>query len=323
MGRKLYLIISLLFAGTALAQPMPGTSIKVFQGGTWTNACTQSGVWVLGANSGVDIGDVTINNPSLAVTGTFWQATQPVSGTLTCNAGTNLNTSALALESGGNLATIAAKDFATQTTLATRLSESDFDTKVGSLTESAPGTDTASSGLNGRLQRIAQRLTSLIALLPSSLTGSGNLKVSLQESNASQAVTYATTGSGTSTGAIRVELPTNGTGLVGLNAGTQAIGRVGHDTTAVNDGRKVVTTAGTRVALASSTSCKWVTITAETDNTGLIVVGSASTVVATLATRQGTPLYPGDSITIITDNLADIGLDSTVSGDGVTFTYGS
>lgn len=33
--------------------------------------------------------------------------TQPVSGTLTCNAGTNLNTSALALESGGNLATAA------------------------------------------------------------------------------------------------------------------------------------------------------------------------------------------------------------------------
>lgn len=49
------------------------------------------------------------------------------------------------------------------------LTESDFDTKVGSLTETAPATDTASSGLNGRLQRIAQRLTSLIAQLPASL----------------------------------------------------------------------------------------------------------------------------------------------------------
>jgi hypothetical protein len=37
----------------------------------------------LSANDGVDIGDVTINNASLAVTGTFWQATQPVSGPLT------------------------------------------------------------------------------------------------------------------------------------------------------------------------------------------------------------------------------------------------
>lgn len=39
------------------------------------------------------------------------------SGSITANAGTNLNTSALALEAG-NLATLAAKDFATQTTLA-------------------------------------------------------------------------------------------------------------------------------------------------------------------------------------------------------------
>lgn len=34
---------------------------------------------------------------------------------------------------------------------------------IGSLTETAPSTDTASSGLNGRLQRIAQRITSLLA----------------------------------------------------------------------------------------------------------------------------------------------------------------
>jgi hypothetical protein len=37
---------------------------------------------------------------------------------VTANAGSNLNTSLLALEAGGNLATIAGKDFATQTTLA-------------------------------------------------------------------------------------------------------------------------------------------------------------------------------------------------------------
>jgi hypothetical protein len=39
----------------------------------------------------------------------------------------------------------------------------------GSLTETAPATDTASAGLNGRMQRIAQRLTSLIALVPAAL----------------------------------------------------------------------------------------------------------------------------------------------------------
>lgn len=48
---------------------------------------------------------------------------------------------------------------------------------IGIVTETAPATDTASSGLNGRLQRIAQRLTSIIALLPSSLGANGGLKI--------------------------------------------------------------------------------------------------------------------------------------------------
>lgn len=51
---------------------------------------------------------------------------------------------------------------------------------IGSLTETAPASDTASSGLNGRLQRIAQRITSLIAQLPASLgpkAGASSLSV--------------------------------------------------------------------------------------------------------------------------------------------------
>ena len=40
---------------------------------------------------------------------------------------------------------------------------------LGAVTETAPATDTASSGLNGRLQRVAQRITALIALVPASL----------------------------------------------------------------------------------------------------------------------------------------------------------
>src|SRR5689334_16925532 len=48
---------------------------------------------------------------------------------------------------------------------------------IGSLTETAPANDTASSGLNGRLQRVAQRLTSLITLLPAALGAGGGLKV--------------------------------------------------------------------------------------------------------------------------------------------------
>jgi len=47
-----------------------------------------------------------------------------------------------------------------------------LNTRVGDLTETAPATDTASSGLNGRLQRIAQRVSDLIT---AATTGTGLL----------------------------------------------------------------------------------------------------------------------------------------------------
>lgn len=49
------------------------------------------------------------------------------------------------------------------------------ETLIGAVTETAPATDTASSGQNGRLQRIAQRLTALIAFFASGVGGYVNL----------------------------------------------------------------------------------------------------------------------------------------------------
>lgn len=54
----------------------------------------------------------------------------------------------------------------------------------------------------------------------------GASAVNIQDGGNSITVDYATTGSGTATGALRVELPTNGTGTVGLNAGSNAIGKL-------------------------------------------------------------------------------------------------
>lgn len=68
-------------------------------------------------------------------------------------------------------------------------SDDDVQAKFGIVTEAAPASDTASSGLNGRLQRIAQRLTSLIALVPSSL---GRKASSTSLAVAVAAVPYAT-----------------------------------------------------------------------------------------------------------------------------------
>lgn len=107
-----------------------------------------------------------------------------------------------------------------------------------------------------------------------------------------------------------------------IATGTNAIGRVGHDTTGLGHGVKTVTTAGTDVVLASSTACKWVVVQAQTDNTNKIAVG-ASGVDATVATGTGIILEPGESITLLVDNLADVYIDSLVDGEGVRYTYGT
>lgn len=100
---------------------------------------SQSGTWTTGRTWSLLFSSDSVN------------AVQSGSWTNTCNAGTNLNTSALALET-------------TQTTQNTR---------IGDLTETAPASDTASSGLNGRLQRIAQRLTTINTTLGTPMQSSG------------------------------------------------------------------------------------------------------------------------------------------------------
>jgi hypothetical protein len=66
--------------------------------------------------------------------------------------------------------------------------------QLGAVTETAPANDTASSGLNGRLQRLAQRITSLIALFPSSIGRKANadsLSVTLSSDHAAVPVSHA------------------------------------------------------------------------------------------------------------------------------------
>jgi hypothetical protein len=95
-------------------------------------------------------------------------------------------------------------------------------------------------------------------------------------------------------------------------------GGVGSST--IGDGRKVIATAGSAEALSTDTDVKEVTITAELDNTDVVVIGS-STVVAALLTRRGTPLFPGDSVSIETDNLNELFVDVMVNGEGITYQY--
>lgn len=247
------------------------------------------------------------------VSGTFWQATQPVSGTVTANAGTNLNTSALALA-------------------ATQTDKSQF-TKI------TDGTDTAlvtASGEQNVLESNSAAIKTAVETIDNAVSGagfnvtqvggtnidtnSGNKSAGTQRVvlatdqpalSTAMPVSYATTGSGTATGALRVELPTNGTGVVGLNAGTNAIGKLAANsgvdigdvdvTSAVSatmdHGSNLDIDAAAEQITSTSFACKFgVTLRAPIANTGILYIGNSDVTASGTAATDGIPLYPGDSL---------------------------
>lgn len=91
--------------------------------------------------------------------------------------------------------TLSTEDVTAMTAITGFATEATLDARSGSLTEAAPASDTASSGLNGRLQRVAQRLTSLIALFPASLgskTSANSFAVVVASDQGAVAVTQGT-----------------------------------------------------------------------------------------------------------------------------------
>lgn len=107
-----------------------------------------------------------------------------------------------------------------------------------------------------------------------------------------------------------------------LPAGTNAVGKVGHDTTGIGTLRQAVTTAGTRVQL-SSQACKWALVQCAPANTSGIAVGDAN-VVAASGTVRGIYLAPGDpAVMIPVTNLNQLYIDSRVNGEAATITYGT
>lgn len=152
-------------------QPVSGTVTANL--GTIAGVATEStlsglNTKVVTTANGIKVDGSAVTQPvSGSVSVSNFPATQPVSGSVSISnfpAVQPISATALPLPSGAS-------------TLAEQQSQT---TAIGSLTETAPATDTASSGLNGRLQRIAQRLTSLIALLPASIgTKASNASLSV------------------------------------------------------------------------------------------------------------------------------------------------
>lgn len=221
------------------------------------------------------------------------------------------------------LDTIAAKDFATQTTLAAINAKLVTGTDIGDVTIN---NSTGAAAVN--IQDGGNTIT-VDGTVTANLSATDNAVLDQIELNQdSQTAILTTIDSDTGGILTAVQLIDNAIAgnemqvdVVGaLPAGSAIIGNVGHAITGMGHGVKTITTAGTDEALAGSTACKRVVVQSQTDNTGLIAVG-ATGVDATVATGTGVILYPGDSFELEIDNLADVFIDASVNGEGVRYTY--
>lgn len=175
------------FQTTATSNPLANG-----QGGWWQMTANRAGFVNLRNASGVEIGiaaaplQVSLGNTganatAILVTGTggIFPATQSGAWSVTANAGTNLNTSLLALESGGNLATTATNTGTTNT-------------DIGPPGATACATDTGSCSINALSQRLAQRLTSIVTALGSPFQAGGSIGNTAFTATSSGAVTNPT-----------------------------------------------------------------------------------------------------------------------------------
>lgn len=89
----------------------------------------------------------------------------------------------------------------------------------------------------------------------------------------------------------------------------------------IYDGRKLLASAFVREALASSTACHGVKITALRTNIGFIQYGSPVSVNATVSTATGGHLAAGDFEFLAVNTLSAVGLASEISGEGVSYFY--
>jgi hypothetical protein len=177
---------------------------------------------------------------------------------------------------------------------------------VGAVTETAPATDTASSGLNGRLQRVAQRLTSMIALLPASLgqkTMANALAVSIASDQSAVPVSAASLPlpTGASTSAAQATAQTSLTNLETFTNRTPQNANVTDSTNA---------TVGTAaVAEAAPADAVGFILSADPSNTGLVFyrMGGTATITAghPLEASRDTGFIPVKaSLSIISDTAA-------------------
>ena len=109
--------------------------------------------------------------------------------------------------------------------------------------------------------------------------------------------------------------------VAALPAGTNAIGKLGHDITGLSsDDNDTVGTSAEKISGADGdVACKRIDIMAHPSNTGEIWVGDSA--ITTNGANGGIRLLAGDFYSMDIDNTADVYVIATVDGENVCFNY--
>jgi hypothetical protein len=155
-----------------------------------------------------------------------------------------------------------------------------FSTSFGAIADSAATTDTGSFSHLALFKRLLQRFTSLLAALPSALTASGNFKVAIAESTATNTVTGSVSVNNLPTtqaiSAAALPLPTG----AALDASSVAI----------RDRLPSALTASGNFKVAISESITRTPTYTRTLTTGTIAAGAQSIAIANIGVSEGTVL---------------------------------
>ena len=268
--------------------------------GSGTLAVSNAGLTELAA--AINSSKVDVNISSGGFDGT-------VSGTVTANAGTNLNTSALATH-------------AKQDTMITHLSEIegavetieaavDTQMQVDVVAALPAGSNTIGvvdlgSTDNAVLDAMAVDLAAIEALLTTIDADTAHLATIR---TAVQLIDNAISDS-----EMQVDV------VAALPAGTNAIGKVGHDITGmVSEVNDDVDTGVEDLRPAGDALCKRVDMMADPANTGYIWVGDSS--VANDGTGGGIRLSAGDFYSVDVNGVNDIHVAATVANQKIMYTY--
>jgi len=236
------------------------------------------------------------------------------SGTITANVAVTSSALPTGAATAANQTTLIAKDFATQTTLASLLAQADI--KISVLRDALLGVNSKTlSDLEALLTAIKDTggIKKITDALPAGSNNIGKVDV-----NSSALPTGAATAANQTSIIDYVDtvetLLTAIKDTGGIKKITDTVNVLQTGSSSMSSGVVNVTTAGTRVQL-SDIACREVIIIAKRTNTGYIYVAGDTV----SSTSYGAELAAKDSITIPVNNVNKIYIDSSVSGEGISY----